>query len=375
MLRIGFVTQTGSSLGGAEHSLLLLLRHLPRDVEPRLILFEDGDFAMHLRAAGYPVEIVPMPAALMKVTRERPRLERIADVPAAVWKVAALLRRRGYDVVHTNSIKAHFLAGPAASLARVPVVMHFRDILSGIGRTSLRFFGARYSREQIACSTAVSRCYGLTTTSVIVNPIDVQAYDTLPERVEARAALGLPSDAPIIGIVGRINRWKGHDRFLRIAARANAVVPLRCAIIGEPRFRDADFVPELHRLAKELGIADRTIFLPWQSDPRIVYRAIDVHCNCSLQEPFGRTTAEAGAAGTPTVTFDDGGATDIIRDGFDGRIIPAGDEGAFAAAVIAYVQDREACRRAGEAARREMRRFDAAVHAERVVEILRRSAA
>jgi glycosyltransferase involved in cell wall biosynthesis len=187
--------------------------------------------------------------------------------------------------------------------------------------------------------------------------------------------LGIPiDDVPLIGIVGRINRWKGHDRFLRIVAAVNRVVPIRCAIVGEARFRDADFVPELHALAAQLGIADRTSFVPWLADPRLAYAALDVHCNCSEREPFGRSIVEAAAASVPTVAFDDGGAADIIDDGVDGALVPAGNIDAFTDGVLRLVRDRSLRDRTGNAARLASTRFAAPSHAQLVAEVLRRSA-
>ncbi|MBC5798680.1 MAG: glycosyltransferase family 4 protein [Candidatus Eremiobacteraeota bacterium] len=369
-MRVLFVTQTGASLGGAEHSLLLLLQHLTDDVQSSVLLFEDGAYAERLRKEGFPVDVVEMPAELLAVRRENLlRPQSAKHIFQAVSRTRRRIAAAAPDVVHTNSIKAHFLAGLAARIAGVPVVMHFRDFLPGLGRFALALDARTLASKRIACSHAVAAWYPGGPTETIANPIDVAAYNDLPERDVARKALGLEAGL-VIGIVGRINRWKGHDRFLRIAARVNREIPITIAVVGEARFRDADFVPELRALARSLGIVDRVHFLPWQEDPRIAYAALDVHCNCSDREPFGRTTAEAALAGVPTVTFDDGGASDIIEDRISGRLVRSGDEGAFAEAVLEYLQDAPLRRRAGEAARTAASRFDPATHARRVAEVL-----
>ncbi len=375
MIRVAFVNQTGAKPGGAEESLTLLLKHLPSDIEPRMILFEDGEFAQRMRDAGFATRIVSLGSKLRGVTREKPSSAGALELPAAIGAVAAALRAEHVDLVHTNTVKAHFIGAPAARLAGRPVVMHLRDMVEGMGRLGLRTIARSCSREQIGISHPLADWYRLPRTTVIANPVDLSSYTRIPSRDEARAALGIPvDDLPLIGIVGRINRWKGQDRFLRAAAAVNRQFPIRCAIVGEARFRDADFVPELHALAADLGIAERTSFVPWLADPRLAYAALDVHGNCSEREPFGRSIVEAAAAGVPTVAFDDGGAVDIIENGVTGSTVAAGDIDAFAGAVAQLIGDATRRARMGAAARAASTRFAAPTHAAHVTDVLRRSA-
>jgi L-malate glycosyltransferase len=374
-LRVAFVGQTGTASGGAERSIGLLFANLPSSVDPTIILFEDGVYAEQLRRQGYTVEIVCMPNAVMRQRRESIGVAGAVLLPLAIVRLARRLRNRGFDVVHTNAMKAHVVGGPAAMLAGIPAVMHVREILEGRALRIFRFVSGRFAFHRIACSGAVAHSLQVPATTVILNPISPRAYaDDLPSRAEARSALNLPQDDPVIGIVGRINRCKGQDRFLRIIAKVNERTPVHAAIIGESRFGDEDFLPELRELAVTLGIADRTTFIPWQEDPRLAYRALDVHCNCAQREPFGRVILEAAAAGVPTISFDDGGAPEIITDGVTGRLISADDESAFVRAVEAYVRDLALAKRHGDAAREDSRRFDAADHTRAVVATLRGAA-
>jgi glycosyltransferase involved in cell wall biosynthesis len=373
-LRVAFVNQTGAKPGGAEESLRLFLENRPSDIEPIMLFFEDGEFAQRMRGYGLSTKIIGIPEHLRTATRERPFSMGALPLAGVINKVARFLATQRVDVVHTNTMKAHLIGAPAARLLGIPSVMHVRDMVEGLGRFALRAVSRTCTREQIAISQALSRWYGMSRTTVISNPVDLLHYDRIPKRVDARRTLGIPvDDAPLIGIVGRINRWKGHDRFLLAAAAVNARFPIRCAIVGEARFRDADFVPELHHLANDLGMADRTTFVPWLDDPKVAYAALDVHCNCSEREPFGRSIVEAAAAGVPTVAFDDGGAVDIIRDGEDGRIVAAGDTQAFAQALCSLLGDPERREQTGRNARLGSARFAAPEHARLVADVLRRT--
>jgi glycosyltransferase involved in cell wall biosynthesis len=122
-------------------------------------------------------------------------------------------------------------------------------------------------------------------------------------------------------------------------------------------------------------LEESVIFVPWLDDPRLAYAALDVLCNCSTREPFGRAVVEAAACGVPTVCFDDSGAAETILDGVTGRTIPAGDEPAFAAAIVALLRDRATYDRVSTAAREEAVRFDAPRIASEMAAVIRHAAA
>ena len=373
-VRVAFVDQVGAAAGGAEETLATFIGIARSELRTHAILFEEGAFAERLRELGTIVDVLDVPSALSSSTRERVRLSGALHAPRIAVETAALLRRRGIDVAYTNSMKAHFVGSAAARLAGIPCVMHFHDIIGGAGLAALRVAAALGSRERIACSEMVSRTIGMADTSVIYGPVELAHYATLPDRNVARARLGLPHGVPIVALVGRINRWKGHDRFLRIAARVSERCDAHFAVVGAPIFRDADFVAELHAMTRALGITDRVTFVPWLDDVRDIYAASDVNVNCSTREPFGRAVVEASACGLPTVCFDDSGAAETIDHGVTGITIPAGDEAAFADAIAGLIASPASRDRISGAARAATRRFDAVHIAEQMSAVIRRVA-
>ncbi len=370
-MRVAFVDQQGDVAGGAERSLAILLGALPADIEPRVVLFGDGAYAADLRARGLDVTIVPMPPAFLSTTREHP-LSGLAAVPRAYAAAARVLRALHVDAVHTNTVKAHAIALPAARMAGIPCVAHLRDILTGRGGVAIRGVLATCSHQRIAISHAVARAFGLSATQVIHNPLVLDEYASLPARADARRALGLPTDVALVSMIGRINRWKGQHRLLRIAAGMRQRTDIHFAIVGAPVFRDADYADELRAFVAAEGLGERVHFVSWLDDVRLAFAATDVNVNCSDDEPFGRTLIEAAACGVPSVAFASGGTADAMIDGETGRLIAPGDEAAFAAAITGFVDDRALAGRTAVAARSFARAFDAVTHAERVADVLRR---
>ncbi len=333
-----------------------------------MLLFEDGAYADELRRRGFPVEVVALSPAVMAVQRERLTLSAALATLTIVPRLRAAYRRLAPDIVYTNTVKAHVLGAVAGRLAGLRVVMHLRDILSGRAVTLLRLVGITCTQRRIAISQAVAKELALPDTLTVPNPLDLREYETLPDGRDARATLQLPPGVPLVGILGRINRWKGHDRFLRIAKLVSQGSDAHFVIVGKAMFRDADFADELRAMAVALGIAERTHFVPWLDDPRVAYAVLDVNCNTSRAEPFGRTIIEAAACGVPTVAFNEGGAPEAIADGVSGLVVPADDEAAFARGVLELLgrdRGRLACD-----ARAHARLFDANLHAERIAAIL-----
>ena len=370
-MKLAIVDQTGNKIGGAQTSLELFLHHLPPDIEATVIFFEDGSFAERVRKLGVSTQVVPLGESVRRVTREGFGLDAVRLIPGALKPLVAVLRGVCPDIVYTNGIKAHVLGSLAARRIAVPSVVHHRDILTGTTRLAFLAVVAMCSKARIATSSNVARAYPLPNTTIVDNPIDLASYHDILKPEAARAKLGIEAGAPIAAIVGRINRWKGIDRFLRALAVVNGRTKLRGLIVGAPNFRDADQIPELYALRSKLGLNDLVSFVDWVDDARTVYAAIDVNVNTSNREPFGRTIIEAAACGVPSVCFDDSGVSETMQNGISGIVVRAHDETALAQALSFYASDAKRRAEASIAARTWSQRFDATLHARRVANILR----
>jgi glycosyltransferase involved in cell wall biosynthesis len=372
MIRLGIVSHHGGKPAGAEHALMLLLDQTRAQVEPQFFLFEDGEFTQLVRQRYGNASVVSMSARMASSTRAALRWNSLADALALSVRLAGELRGADVDVVLTNTMKAHVVGSIAARLSGRPCINYMHDVLDGTARSVMRKTSLVFADARLACSRSAAQNLGLPRTTVVHPPIDVKAYENLPLRAEMRKELGLPDDGlPVIGLVGRILRWKGQDRFIRIAERVLRSVDAHFAIIGDSIFGgDAEYPEELRARVAELRLEHRVHFVPWQADPTRIYAAIDVSCNCSIREPFGRTTIEALACGDPAVCFDDAGVCDIFADDVGARTVPADDEAAFADAVIALISDPVVLARARESAREVAARVDIYHVAERFLSVI-----
>jgi glycosyltransferase involved in cell wall biosynthesis len=145
-----------------------------------------------------------------------------------------------------------------------------------------------------------------------------------------------------VGIVGRLEPWKGQEIFLRAAARlAKARADLRFMVVGGAILGwEGSYPDNLRGMAADLGVADRVHFAGHQADVYPWYDALDVVVHASFDEPFGLVLVEAMALGKPLVATNVGGPPEIVEDGTSGLLVPPGDPEQLARAVERILADR-----------------------------------
>jgi glycosyltransferase involved in cell wall biosynthesis len=350
---------TTSEIGGSDVSLVRLVEGLDRDrYSVIVVLPSDGPLVSRLCAAGARVEIMPR---LWKLTSRRGVgfLIRFAmNYPRAIVALARLIRRERVSIVHTNTI--HNLYGvTAARVARVPHVWHFReivwqsDMLRRIELTMARWLSARI----IVTSNAIARMYGpedAWPVQLVRVPNGVETDRFEPgDGSRVRAELQVAAGQPLVGIVCRLDAWKGVDDFLTAAAEVAAVDrDAAFVVVGGPIIGQESYEAALKARARELGLGSRIRFTGWRYGPAEmpdVHRALDVLVLASREpEPFGLVLLEAMATAKPVVATAHGGPLDIVEDGRTGDLVPPRDPSAMARAIIALLHDPARAARMGQ---------------------------
>jgi len=174
----------------------------------------------------------------------------------------------------------------------------------------------------------------------IVAPAVDHAFFAPGNRAQARRALGLPGDAPMLLFVGRIQPLKGLDVAVRALASAGRDAFL--TVVGGPSGPEGDAeLDRVHKLVADLGLADRVRFVPPQRHELLstFYRAADVCVVPSRSESFGLVALEAAACGTPVVASAVGGLRTLVDHGRTGFLVEGRDPEAFAAHVARILDD------------------------------------
>ncbi len=134
---------------------------------------------------------------------------------------------------------------------------------------------------------------------------------------DCRMELGLPEGKTILGVLGRLDPAKGQEFLITsLSLVLNTNEHLVLALMGEnTRSEKGDHKGELQELVKKRNLEGSVIFLPFSSDPRSFYKAIDVFIMASKSETFGMVTVEAMASGLPVLGTDSGGSPELLDFG------------------------------------------------------------
>ncbi len=343
--------------GPALHALLLNDRLDPSRYDSRLVAGRvgeaEGDYlALHGAA---PERFVSLPALGRNVESWRDW--------TALWSLVRLMRTFRPHVVHTHTSKAGALGRIAATVCRVPVVVHtfhghvfdayFSPFKTRLVVAAERML-ARGAHALVAVTPRVrrdvlARGIGADGKVVVVSlGLDLDPLLAAPaRRGELRRELGVPPDAPLVGIVARLVTVKAHEVFLQAA---KAIAPVRpdivFLIVG-----DGDRRAELEGAARAAGLGSRVRFLGWRADLDRIHADLDVVVLTSKNEGSPIALIEAMAAARAVVSTRAGGVEDVVTDGETGVVVPVGDASAVARAILDLIEDPARAARLGVAGR------------------------
>jgi len=350
-----------TNIGGAGRVLLNYLQYADRSQYETLIALPRGSrLAPPLRQAG---------GEVLEVDGLADRSYAREDVKT----LEALIRRRKPDLVHTHGA----LSGRLAAKRRGVPVVYTRHSAFPVpaklryppGRWVNWWLNQRYADAIIAVSPAARD--NLTQAGVSPEKITVMMNGVAPverrspeEVSAARAEWSVPEGAFLLGILARLEPYKGHMdilaalKLLRDQGR-NAVL----LIAGEGAYE-----AELRAEANRLGLEDAARFLGFQSDVGRFLSALDLQLNASWgTETSSLSILEGMSMGLPAVVSDYGGNPFLIDGGKDGLLFPARDAAALAQRIAYLMDSREELSRMGENAKKIFReRFTGEIFARNV---------
>jgi len=276
--------------------------------------------------------------------------------PLAIGRIAWLMHRLNVDLVHTHDYKTTIMGLAAVTLARKPLVatLHGDTAESPAVRLYewLNYRALRFCDSVVAVAPGLlekaSRCVPPGRLSYISNGIDITSLQKkLTPGRDIRAELGVPSDAPLIGMVGRLAPEKSHVSMIGALPRiAHPGPPPHLLIAGDGPLRDA-----LARAAQQHSVEGRVHLLGARSDLPDIYAALTLLVHPSLTEGLPLVVLEAAAFGVPIVASSVGAIPAVLEQGAAGVLVPPGDPQALARAVEDLLAQPDRAQRLGQRAR------------------------
>jgi mannosyltransferase len=175
--------------------------------------------------------------------------------------------------------------------------------------------------------------------TVIKHGVDLDLFHPPQTADDTIEAAGLPGKY-LIGCFGRIRHQKGTDLFVKAMIELLPKYPEWTAVIsGRVTSEHTAFATELRSAIAAADLTDRIVFLGEVPDIKVWYRRLTLYVAPSRNEGFGLTPLEAMASKTAVVASDAGAYAEMIEDGVNGSVVPAGDGEALAQAIASYLTD------------------------------------
>jgi glycosyltransferase involved in cell wall biosynthesis len=276
--------------------------------------------------------------------------------PVAAWRLVRVLRRLRPEVVHAHDPHGVAVAALAmTSLRTSPPLVASRRIEFSIGQNRLSRWKYQQVDGFIANSEAIrgrllASAIPPTKTTVVHEGVDVDAIARL-QAADARAALGLPREARIVGNIAALVPHKGqHDLIDAAAIVVRAVPEAQFVICGDGESRRA-----LEDHIRRRQLKRHVVLTGFRTDVLALLKDFDLFALSSVAEGMCTALVEAMAASKAAVATCVGGVPEVLADGETGFLVPPCHPEAMAARIIELLRDEALRLRMGRAARERAR--------------------
>jgi glycosyltransferase involved in cell wall biosynthesis len=374
-LRVVLVVNSVEMGGVEEHVRQIATELAERNARVTVIVPEEpaiDPLARAALAAGASVERLTLSRGMLRPAG----LKRLG-------RLIRLLRALRPDVLHLHLVGfgggRWILIG--AILARVPAIVCTIHVApterqgwkTRLGRALLTPFVDRYIAVSQASKDRLVAYLGMPPARLVAVPNAVEllrfAAPAEPGRSAVRAQWGIPTDAPILGVLARLSPQKGLTYLISAMPAILAEHPDAYAlVVGEGYLR-----PDLEAQARSLGVQDRVLLAGYRENVVDYLRASDLFVLPSLFEGMPLSILEAMGAGLPVIATAVDGTPEVVVDGETGLLIPPADPTALAHAVNRLLADRQLAARMGQAGRARADAFSEGALLDRVGAVYRQA--
>lgn len=212
-----------------------------------------------------------------------------------------------------------------------------------------KFF--RWLEPRLQCFVAVSHAVAESLRKLEIGEDKIKViHNGITDPTLGNARVERCGDKLIVGIVGQIGAWKGHDDLLEAFAIVASTSPTaQLHIFGEGSLQ---YENHLKQRAALLGVTDKILWRGFIADRAQIYRRMDVCVVPShVEESFGMTAVEAAFFGVPVIGAKQGGLLEIVEDGVTGFLVQAGQPAELAARLVTLLTQPDLAEQIGRNAR------------------------
>jgi glycosyltransferase involved in cell wall biosynthesis len=335
-----------SKIGGVQQQLLSLLKAYSRERFNPIFCCLGPKEEIGKEIEGTKIEFIPL---------NKLRYNRFS--PGIVLELYRLMKKKQIHVVRTHRYRSNLYGRFAAFLAGVPVIIaSVHDNYRTDKRPKRRIMNRILSKitdKIVAVSEDVKEdiirydSIDPSKIEVIPNGIDVERFNPEKNTANIRKEFSLEEDDIVIGFIGRIVPAKGLEYLLNaLPYLKEEFKSIKLLIVGE-----GSLVEELKERAKKNNIFDNILFTGKRRDIPEILASINIFVMPSIAEGLPNALLEAMAMGKPIVTTEVGGIPEIVKNGFNGLLVPPRDTLSLSKAIKELISNDQLAAKLGQAAR------------------------
>lgn len=348
MINVLFL-HAGAEMYGADKVMLDLIKRLDnKKFRPYVILPSNGVLCDALREAGVKVDIIPYPIMRRKYFTLPGIVSYFYNLFRYSNEIVNRTKKEHIDLIHTNT--AATLEGSIVSRRlHIPQLWSIHEIIVH-PKLMYKFTSkliSRYSNITITDSIAVkthldnSGYFKPSAVKVIYNGVDSERFSPSNDSEYLRTEWNIPANALVVGMMGRVNSWKGQMDFLNAANILLAKNDnLYCVFVGSA-FEGEEWREEnLQTAINNSPYSDRIINKGYRADSEGIYNLYDVFVLPSTNpDPLPTVVLEAMASGKPVVGYRHGGVCEMVQDGYNGLLANVNDPSDLADKINTLLKD------------------------------------
>lgn len=354
----------GAEMYGADKVLLELIKGLDKkEFEAHVILPNDGVLVQALEEVGASVRVLDYPILRRKYFNPKGIFDYFASYNRFSKQIAAYAREQGIDLVHNNTtavLEGIYLKRKL----RLPLIWHVHEIIVKPKLISdfINLLMGRYADKIVTVSEAVARHVQQSRfvkdqqVQVIYNGVDNSVYHELAAG-PLREKFGLAADALVVGMVGRVNAWKGQGDFLEAVQPILEQNPQAVAFMAGSAFEGEEWrVTQLEEKIAALPVAGQIKRIDYYRETTELYNLFDVFVLPSTNpDPLPTVVLEAMACGKPIVGYRHGGVCEMVADGINGLLAEVKDPQDLSDKISRLLEDPELRQTMGRASAERQR--------------------
>ncbi|WP_370477432.1 glycosyltransferase family 4 protein [Tamlana flava] len=319
-----FVHQS-SELYGSDKTLFYLAKSVNENINFNVIVVIPDEGPLKRLLEENHIEVII--SSVVKVSREMFSFWNIVSLPfnivSSIIKLNKNLKGRKIDIIHSNTL-AVLVGGFYSKVYGIRHIWHIHEIIERpkLVKVIYPIIVNFFSDYVVYNSQASKRFFSKGNKSLekksitILNGLDREKSASSDEEIKnIRSSLfKVEEDDIVIGLVGRINKWKGHSLLLgSFGELVGKYKNIKLVFVGSVAPKQEILIKNLKAIIEEKDLNKKCKIIPFQNDIWKIWDSIDIAVVPSIEpEPFGLVAVEAMLAEKPVIASSHGGVKEIV---------------------------------------------------------------